>query len=84
MAFLGLEGRQRWHLLGAGLAVTTAILIGRIFDAPAIGWGIGAAIMAVSATLTFVPAAKRGIFQLVIWPVVCGVGIWALFTYIPL
>jgi len=84
MAFLGLEGRQRWHLLGAGLAVSTAVLIGRIFDAQAIGWGIGASIMTASAALAFVPQQKRGVLRLVVWPVVCGAGIWALFTIIPL
>ena len=70
-------------LIASLVGVTIAILMTRLFDAPAFGWAICAVIMGVSATLTYVPTAKWGLFRLVVAPLLMGAAMWTLVTILP-
>jgi hypothetical protein len=68
------------HTIGTAVAVSVALLIGRYWQQPALGWGIGGAIMSISAQLAYVAREKRTALRLIGAAVLSG-GVMALLIY---
>jgi Na+-transporting NADH:ubiquinone oxidoreductase subunit NqrD len=69
------------HLLGMCVAVAVAVIITRLFNEAAIGWGIAVVLGAVFAQLTFVAREKLNPVRLVVLPVLLGAVMWAILHY---
>jgi uncharacterized membrane protein len=54
-----------FHTVGSAVAIACALVISGRFHQPILGWAIGAALIALSAQLTFVPPVKRTALRMI-------------------
>jgi hypothetical protein len=66
------------HMLGSTVAIICALTISRYTHQPAIGWGVGAMIMALSGHLFMTPKAKRTLLRGVVGMLFSGIVMGAL------
>jgi len=70
------------HMLGICVAVAIAVIVTRLFNEAAIGWGIAVAIGTVLAQLTFVSKEKLNPVRLVLLPLLLGAAMWTILRFV--